>query len=210
MKNYFVAKLKLPILVVIVLFTSSLISAQRVEITPYYGYMFAGKITAYQGDFNIRNDANYGIMLDFEVDRKNGISVELLYDRMDTKADFITYPTNITTELFNMSEEYFQVGGHYNKPIDKKLSTFFGFSLGATRFHPKDEQFGDDWRFSMTLGGGMKYFFSKTIGVRLQARLKMPFYFGGSGFYYNGIAYSSGSALLQGDLTAGLIFQIGK
>ena len=99
--------------------------------------MFAGKMTLYQGDFNVKNDANYGIALDFEVDRKNGVSVELLYDRIDTRAVFKEYPTNITTDLFDMSEEYFQVGGLYNHPMNKKISTFGVFTLGATRFHPK-------------------------------------------------------------------------
>ena len=197
----------------VVILSSVSLQAQRVEITPYYGYMFAGKMTFYEGDFNIRNNPNYGITLDFEVDRKKGIYVELLYDRIDTRADFITYPENVTSTLFDLSEEYFHVGGLYNKELNKKLSTFGVFTLGATRFHPKDPNYGDDWRFSLTFGGGVKYYFSESIGIRLQGRLKIPFYFyGGSVWVGSGGAYYSGggTAILQADLTAGLIFKIGK
>ncbi len=214
MKKYFLMKLKLPILVMIVLFASSVINAQRVEITPYYGYMFAGKMTLYQGDFNIKNDANYGITLDFEVDRKKGISVELLYDRIDTRVVLKEYPTNISKDLFDMSEEYFQVGGLYNSPLNKKAIAFGVFTLGAVRFHPKDSRYGDDWRFGVTFGGGIKYFISESIGIRLQGRIKMPLYFAGGGIYVGGggagYGMGAGTALLQADLTAGLIFQIGK
>ena len=72
----------------------------------------------------------------------------------------------------------------------------------------------DDWRFSVTLGGGIKYFISEKIGFRFQGRIKMPMYFAGGGIYVGtcgaGYGISAGTALLQADLTAGLIFQIGK
>ncbi len=197
----------------VVVLSSISLHAQRVEITPYYGYMFAGKMTFYEGDLNIRNNPNYGITLDFEVDRKKGIYVELLYDRVDTRADFITYPGNVTSKLFDLSEEYFHVGGLYNKELNKKLSTFGVFTLGATRIHPKDVNFGDDWRFSLTFGGGVKYYFSESIGIRLQGRIKMPFYFSGGGVWVGpGGVYTQGggSALLQADINAGLIIRIGK
>lgn len=213
MKSFFVTKLKLTILIVIVLFISSLVTAQRVEITPYYGYMFAGKMTLYEGDFNIRNNPNYGIALDFEVDRRGGIFVELLYDRIDTHADFIEYPTNVTTKVFDLSEEYFHIGGLYNSEINKKLATFGVFTLGATRFHPKDSNYGDEWRFSLTFGGGVKYYFSETIGIRLQGRLKMPFNFSSGGVWVGPggtYTYGGGSALLQADLSAGIIIRTGK
>ncbi|MEN8193908.1 MAG: hypothetical protein ABFS12_13885 [Bacteroidota bacterium] len=206
--------LKLFFIVIILFLISSIINAQRVEITPYYGYMFAGKMTLYQGDFNVKNNGNYGITLDFEVDRRAGIFFELLYDRLDTRAVFKKYPTNITTNLFDMSEEYFQVGGLYNHQLKKNISTFGVFTLGATRFHPKDSRYGDDWRFSVTLGGGLKVFISEKIGFRFQGRIKMPLYFAGGGIWIGsgGVNYGlgAGTALLQADLNAGLIFRIGK
>ena len=213
MKCFILNRLRLPMLITILLFTSSLANAQRVEFTPYYGYMFAGKMTFYEGDLNIRNNPNYGISIDFEVDRRAGVFVELLYDRIDTRVDFIQYPTNVTNTLFDLSEEYYQVGGLYNKEINKKVSTFGVFTIGATRFHPKDSNYGDDWRFSATFGGGVKYFFSKTIGIRLQGRLKIPFYFSGGGVWVGPAGtytYGGGTAILQADLTAGLIIRTGK
>ena len=214
MKNYFSKKLSLAVFMIFTLISTSTLYSQRVEFTPYLGYMFAGKITLYEGDLNIRNNPNYGITIDFEVDRRAGIFVELLYDRLDTHVDFIAYPTNVTTTVFDMSEEYYHVGGLYNTEINEKVSSFGVFTLGATRLHPKDSNYGDDWKFSLTLGGGVKYFVSKTIGIRLQGRLKMPFLFS-SGAVWVGpggttYTYGGGSALLQADLTAGIIIRTGE
>lgn len=212
MGRYIPKKIRLTLLLFMLLLGSSVSFAQDVEITPYYGYMFAGKLALYQGDFNIKNNANYGITLDFELDRKSGVSLELLYDRLDTRAVLKEYPSNVTVNLFDMSVEYYQIGGLYNKPLNKKFSTFGVFTFGAARLAPVSNKFGDDWRFAVTAGGGVKYFFSKSIGIRLTGRLKMPFYFSGGNVWIGtgGIAYglSSGTALLQVDMTAGLIFRL--
>ncbi|NOX67254.1 MAG: hypothetical protein GXO85_16015 [Chlorobi bacterium] len=214
MKRYLSKKIKLSSVLFLLLLGSSFSFGQDIEITPYYGYMFAGKLALYQGDFNIKNDANYGITIDLELDRKSGVSLELLYDRIDTRAVLKKYPTNITEDLFDMSVEYYQIGGLYNKPMNKKFSTFGVFTFGAARMAPVSTKFGDDWRFAVTAGGGIKYFFSKSIGIRLTGRLKMPFYFSGGSVWIGpgGITYGlgAGTALLQGDLTAGLIIRLGK
>ncbi len=211
---YISKKIKLFLISLFLIFSSSFSFAQNIEITPYYGYMFAGKLALYQGDFNVKNDANYGVTIDFELDRKSGISVELLYDRLDTRAVLKEYPTNISKDLFDMSVEYFQIGGLYNKPLNKKFSTFGVFTLGAARMAPDSDKYGDDWRFAVTAGGGIKYFFSKVIGIRLMGRIKMPFYFSGGNVWVGpgGISYGlgAGTALLQGDLTAGIIFRLGS
>ena len=71
---------------------------------------------------------------------------------------------------------------------------------------------GSEWRFSFSFGGGAKLFFTDNIGIRLQGRLFIPLYFNG-GYIYGGgsgggIALSGGAYLIQGDLTAGLIFAL--
>ena len=70
----------------------------------------------------------------------------------------------------------------------------------------------------MNLGIGVKYFFTDVVGVKFQARLLMPMYFGGVGFGCGiGTGGSScgggatfGTEIIQGDFTGGLVFRVGN
>lgn len=147
--------------------------SQRVEITPYYGFMFAGKMNFTAGEMNIKDNPNFGILLDFELDRKNGLNLELSYDRLDTRITYKKYEQFESEEdLFDMFIEYYQLGALYNKPISKKANAFGFFTGGVARFSPITSKYGDDYRFAITAGGGAKYFFTESICVRVQGRVK--------------------------------------
>jgi len=189
--------------------------AQRFEATPYYGFMFAGNLDLVKGQMNIKDNPNYGIILDFELDRRNGLHLELSYDRLDTRATFKEYGGYAEEkDIFDMFLEYYQLGALYNKPLSKKASGFGFFTGGVARFSPITTEFGDDYRFAITMGGGVKYFITKSIGIRLQGRLKMPMFFSGGGMYLgsggSGFYLGSGTVLLQMDLIAGLIIRLGE
>lgn len=189
--------------------------AQRFEATPYYGFMFAGKINLTKGEMNTKDNPNYGIILNFELDRKHGLFLELSYDRLDTRATFKKYGDLFDEEnLFDMFVEYYQLGALYNKPFSNEASAFGFFTGGVVRFSPITPKYGDNYKFAVTTGGGVKYFFTKSIGVRLQGRLKMPMFFSGGGLYLgtgeSGFYMKSGTILLQIDIIAGLIIRLGE
>jgi hypothetical protein len=188
---------------------------QRVEVSPYAGYMFAGKLNFVEGSMNIKNNPNYGVIFNFELDRRNGLFLELSYDRLDTKATFKpTGEFQPEYNLFDMFLEYYQLGALYNYPISRKASTFAVFTGGVARFAPVSAIYGDDYRFAVTFGGGVKYFVTQNFGFRLEGRLKVPFFFNGGSFYVGsggtGFFMTSGTALLQTDISVGLIFRFGK
>ena len=124
---------------------------------------------------------------------------------------------------FNVSIEYYQVGGLQQVDVGSPVLAPFGaFTLGATRFNVTDRvdlegdgsayYSGDAWAFSATLSGGAKIFLHERIGIRLQARLGMPMLFNG---LYLGIGtggISSGASmrvpLVQFDLTAGVFLRL--
>ncbi len=191
------------------------IFAQRFEATPYYGFMFAGKVDLIKAQMNIKDNPNYGIILDFELDRRNGLNLELSYDRLDTRTTIKEYGVYANEkELFDMFIEYYQLGAMYNKPLSKKTNAFGFFTGGVARFSPITPEYGDDYRFAITMGGGIKYFFTKSVGIRVQGRLKMPIYFYGGGMYIgsggSGFYMGSGTVLLQMDLIAGLTIRLGE
>ena len=198
--------------------------AQKIEITPFYGYGFNGKFTAYQGDLNIRNDAVYGGTLDITI--QPGLQVEFFYSRSDTRIDFIEW-RGPTYKLTDLSVNYFQLGVVRHAMKKDNIIVYGTGSLGATLFSPTgqpyDESDGgteenykyqDSWLFSLTLGGGAKVFLSDRIGLRFEGRILMPITWGGGGFMVGsgggGFYLGGGSAILQASLMGGLIIALGN
>jgi opacity protein-like surface antigen len=194
--------------------------AQNVEVTPFYGYMLAGKVTGYQGDLNVRDASMYGLMLDINVQK--GMQVELYYGRSDTRADFVEY-RGATYKLTDVSVNYLQLGFLRTAKKMDNVEMYGIGSLGATLFSPSGEPYPegpediyyeDWWLFSITAGGGAKIFFSERVGLRLEGRIMMPITWAGGGFAVGsgggGMYLGGGSAILQASLTAGLIVRLGK
>ena len=84
-------------------------------------------------------------------------------------------------------------------------------------FYPKEYEgntYQESWFFAMGLNGGAKVYFSKRVGLRLQAQMLVPVQ--GSGFYlFAGTGGSGGgvsvySTMVQFGFTGGLIFRLGN
>lgn len=195
--------------VFIFLFATYNVSAQNIEITPFAGYMFAGKLNTIDGELNIKNGSNYGLIADSRVEAD--LMIEFMYNRLDTELEIIEEPFDSIMLLTNMRVEYFQAGAHYETE-QGKFRPFAAFTIGATLFNPDDESYNDEWRFSFTAGGGIKYYFADHFGIRLQWRFMIPVYFSGGALFCSnqgcGAAISGGALLLQYDLTAGLIISL--
>lgn len=67
--------------------------------------------------------------------------------------------------------------------------------------------------FTVGLGGGLKYYFTDNVGIRLQARIFLPMQYGGVGFGCGtggcGSGVSGYTSTIQGDFTGGIILKIG-
>jgi len=180
--------------------------AQKIEFTPFAGYMFAGKLNTIDGELKIKNGSNYGLIADISVEQD--LMVELMYNRLDTELEIIEEPFDSIKILTTMKVEYFQAGAHYETE-QGKFRPFAAFTIGATLFIPAEENLNNEWRFSFTAGGGIKYYFAEHFGIRLQWRFMIPVYFSGGALFCSnqgcGAVISGGAVLLQYDLTAGLI-----
>jgi len=217
-----IPKINLTVLTLVLLsfLFQSNVFAQKLEVTPFYGYMLAGKVVGYQGDLNVRDASMYGLMLDINVQK--GMQIELYYGRTDTRADFVEY-RGPTVKLTDVSVNYFQLG--FLRTVQKvnNIEMYGIGSLGATLFSPSGKPYKegpnnvyyeDWWLFSITAGGGAKVFFSERIGLRFEGRIMMPITWAGGGFAVgtggSGMYLGGGSAILQASLTAGLIVRLGK
>jgi len=214
---------RIKLLLVTVLLPSLMFSQGGVELVPFAGYMFGGSIKYVQGKLNVQDGLNYGISALVPVQQL--VDVEINYTRMDkVKATFdpyYGYPGFSYDEIY-VSTNYFQIGGiskFYNGSSNSIAQPFGSFSLGATWFDTEKTDnsvytsYEDVWRFSITLGLGVKLMFSERIGVMLRGRLMMPMSFAGVGIYAgtggSGLSMNSYVAPLQGDFHGGLIIKVG-
>ncbi len=195
---------------------SDAISQGKIELTPFGGYMFGGKMRFYEGDLKINDNANYGLIMDVEV--APDTKIELLWSHMSTEAGFQgKYGYDfLTTPPFDVSVGYIQIGSVRELNYDN-IRPFGAFTLGTTYFLPSgntgEVSYQDTWKFSVTLGGGAKIWLSDRIGIRLQGRLMMPMFWGGVGFTVgtggSGFSVGAGTTMVQGDFTGGLIIALG-
>jgi hypothetical protein len=195
--------------------TDTVLAQGRFEITPYIGYQFSGSVPYTTGKFDIKNSPDYGLVVDIPLPLRDGVELELLYIRMDTKLKYDQYSYGVITksEEFDMIVEYYQIGAlNVFEMPGSSVKPFGGLTLGASRFNPNGTERGDEWFFSATLGAGVKIIPSERIGIRLQGRLLMPFQWGSAGLWCGTGGCSAGvgttSVFLQGDFTAGLIIRL--
>lgn len=195
------------ILTITVSSTFAQFKRQKFEIAPFVGYLFTGNLQTLDGELKIDNSLDYSAVLDIRL--SDDLLIELLYNRMDTEVALKKEFYNTTEYLFDMSVEYFQ-GGVQVETETGQFRPFAAFTIGATYFNPKDSNYETDWKFSFTAGGGIKYYFTDNLGVRLQWRFLVPIYFSSASIFCNdgycGIFITGGTYLLQYDLTSGLVF----
>jgi hypothetical protein len=179
---------------------------KEIALTPFYGYQFGGRASTYDGEVRIKDSENYGFTLD--VPYTSTTTVQLLYIYQDTSLQRTDKYTGITEDLFDMTVQYFHLGG--TAEVAKGGATsFVSGSLGATYFDPDKSNVSSETLFSLSFGMGLLKEISKNIDFRVQGRLLIPIqYAGGSLFCSSGsgcaAGISGGTSILQGDVTAGI------
>jgi hypothetical protein len=191
-------------------------STRGIELTGFYGWQYGGNFTSYQGEVDVKDTENFGGMIDIPVPSRPGMMAEIFYSRQNTSVALNQFPSGAKDDLFDVAIEYIQAGALYEQAYSRgRMKPFGSFTLGATRFAPKVNSYkgialDDEWRFSITLGLGLKALMSERVGLRLQGRLLMPMNFYGTSFWFgtggSGVGVSGGSVILQGDVIGGLFF----
>jgi opacity protein-like surface antigen len=201
--------------IAIILGLASSAAMAQIEINGYYGYM-PGSHTMYSyNGYRLKIDGgdNWGVGLG--VATPIDILIEFSYMRFSSILSQDGGIEIIQPQPINV--EYYQLGG-YKPFIEGENFVPYGvFSLGASRFNPTEDP-DDYWRFAIGLGVGMKYFFTDMVGIKLQARMLMPLYFGGVGFGCGigtggsgcGGGATFGTEILQGDFTGGVVLRIDR
>ena len=207
----FIKKFFLPVILrtfvvsIIMLIASLQLQAQQFEISSSAGYFIGGNVETYYGEVNLGNNFNYGLSLDYFLNKSTFF--EVFWFLNAAKATFNPYLTSQFNEELDLNTNYIQLG------IGKEINPEgrwrpFGLVSAGTAIFGSDIG-GTVWRISFGLTGGLKYFFSDTFGLRAQSRFLVPMYFDdyaiwckGSGCSYG---VSAGTAVIQWHFSLGLI-----
>jgi hypothetical protein len=194
-------------LTILLICAISTVTAQ-IEITPQVGYQIGSKYSYNGGYIKLKSSEQFGVTTNIDLN-DDGAQAEIMYTYQNAELrvqDIIFYP--VETFISDVNTHHFQFGFIQNFNFDEELRPFAGISGGFTVFDPTDSFYDSRTKFAIGLTGGMKYFFSDLIGVRLQAQLLMPIEWGGVYYTTGGGVITTGGTLVQLNFSGGLIFRL--
>jgi hypothetical protein len=173
-----------------------------VQIAGFAGYQFGGSIRSNLLDRNLsfKSDLDYGGSLDLAIGET--WRLEVYYSRHDTKLE----GEGLDGPGFDVKIERLMAGFLEEKGTGS-VKYFGSVLVGATRYTPGPAELTDDTRFSAGLGLGVKNFFSRNVGLRLEGHIFYTSVQSGGGIFCTDgecVFRYSGSGIWQGDVAAGL------
>jgi opacity protein-like surface antigen len=185
----------------------------RFELQPFAGYKWGGGANVAGNALGISrididSSVAYGATATFNPSENFGF--EFLWNRQATNASGhysggTTYPTKIGVTLDQFHGDFLlSFAGH-----GSKVEPFVLVGVGATDMHGSGSS---TTKFSFGVGGGVKYFVSRHLGFRVQARYTPTYlYSTNGGVWCNWWGYCwvvpNDHFLHQGDVTGGVIFR---
>ncbi|MHB8755632.1 MAG: outer membrane beta-barrel protein, partial [Candidatus Acidiferrales bacterium] len=157
---------------------AALAQSHNIEITPFGGGKFGGKIGINAGTVDnllIKSSVDYGVTFDYGF--WDTFQAEFTWERQPTALsahDVSTQPPTVT-RLSNINLDTYQFGILYDfRDTEAKVRPFFGAGVGFTHFGQASVNgqeilpFGN--KLAYNVGGGVKYYFSRYVGLRFDAR----------------------------------------
>jgi opacity protein-like surface antigen len=174
------------------------------EITPLFGYTFGGEFedSVTGTDLEIDASESYGLILGLKSTDNSQYEFYYSHQPMELQTDGGAFTGD---PLFDVDINYFHIGGSYGKESGK-VKPYVAGGLGVTYMNPGR---GDsETSFSMSLGGGIKVYFTDHIGIRLEGRGFGTFLSGSREVFCVGnicAVRTSGDAFWQFSALSGLI-----
>ena len=182
---------------------------ERFEITPYYGHSFLGgfEIDDYEFgrlDLEIDDATVDGVVIGIPI-RRN-LHLELFLNEQETGFGLNEGPFLGATDLGGMDVNHYQAGVSWTASMGQ-VRPFASLSAGVTRLAPNSDFLPEsESHFSLGLGGGVKIFFTDHVGLRLDARLLVTDTSDEDGCCYDCCHGAERDDLVQGLVSAGLVF----
>jgi hypothetical protein len=103
----------------------------------------------------------------------------LSYTRQETTARFTPNGSALSTSSGGLAQDSIQFGGTVEKTAGRFVP-YLGLSVGVLRLSALGRAARDEWDFSATLEGGLKFDVARWLHLRLLGRLPLTFYGGKS------------------------------
>ena len=183
-------------------FAEPLGQTTRFGITPFYGYRFGGEIEdANTGTkYSFKDSPAYGLILDYAPLDYFG-RFELLWSRQDSS---INFKGNNGLGEVDLIVDVIQIGGVAEFGTES-FREYVSAHAGAT--HYWTDGYGDDTKFSLSIGAGLKIYVTKNIYLWADLTGFCTVVDAEGGFIYaNGIAIArfTGDTIWQGQVSVGL------
>jgi len=185
--------------------------SSAIEITPMAGYRVGGS-------FDLKEDNGDGTetitTIDFVDGASSAIAIDLNIQEDKQVELFWSHKKSElgerdAAEQIDLDVDYIHIGGTVLYPQqDFPLVPYIVGGMGATIFSPESGDLESETRFSLSLGGGMRYFPIEHIGLRAEGRVYGTFFPDNSALFCrngNCNVYMDGDAIVQFEGLAGLI-----
>lgn len=186
----------------LLLFALSTGAQGRFDISPFYGYRWGGGIETTSGqEISFQDGRAYGLALDYSPLHSPDFKLELLWSRQDSAIDLHGFRGE---NSLHMTVDEFQIGAIVEKPSGK-FHPYLNALVGASLFGPEGAD--SETRFSLSIGGGVKYFLLKNLALRADLRGYCTVVESDSAFISVGgvtVAHFHGSTLWQGEISGGV------
>jgi len=180
---------------------------QHWEITPLVGYGVEGEFEERDSGetFELSDDAVNALAVNYTSAPDDGAQLEVYVSRQETQmaGNNLLVPGS----RFDLDVDYYHVGGMLEWG-NKSFKPFFVGTVGATYLNPDPSAYDSLTHPSLGLGGGVKLFPVRNIGVRLEGRVFTTFVESDSAIVNDSTGlriYVRGDVFFQLHFNAGLI-----
>ncbi len=144
----------------------------RFELTPHVSYHFGGALDAddagpSSSKLDLEDGVAYGVS--FEIPLSSNLQLELLLNQQNTELFFDGGIFGPDLEISEIDILYAHIGllVQFGRPA---VSPYFVASAGLSNLNADGRGAGSDTLFSVSLGGGVKVFFTDHVGLRFEGR----------------------------------------
>jgi outer membrane protein W len=188
----------------------------KFEISPFAGYEtgasywvnpnFNGTMTGPINSLRVNDATAYGTFLDYNL--SENFQLEFMWDRNNTSFSGRQISDGTYVKLYNSDVDQFQFGGQYTfLDSTHRFRPYVATSLGFTH-DSNSAGFPNNTEFAFSVGGGVKYYLTRHIGLRGDIRY-LPTYGSSTYGYYCGVGYcyNGNNFLNRGNFVGGVIFK---
>lgn len=199
----------IPFLILISIFE---VRAQTIEISPFTGYTFDHGFPIRGGRATLGGGQTVGGMVNFALNEFAEVEVLYSYQGGLGTANSSQLSGPVRERI---SAQYVMLGYNRLFPLSSQMALFSGLKVGTGTLASRDDNFDSITRFTVGVNGGMKYFFTENVGLRVQANLMMPISDVGANLWWSPgsgtqVGVGGFSSIIQFGFTGALVIRMNR